>query len=416
MLRVAEHAESTDTGRHRRTNEDAYVARAPLFVVADGMGGAQAGEVASRTAIEVLSRGVPSGAGSLEERLRSAVQTANERIHQLSVADEGYAGMGTTLTAAHVGEREVTVVHVGDSRCYRLRDGELERLTVDHTLVEELVRQGRLAPEEVGDHPQRSIVTRVLGPEALVRIDTHTFPARGGDVFLLCSDGLTTMIGEAQVTATLAAAPDLRRGARQLVAQANDAGGRDNITVLLFRLEDVEVAGEQQQTSAGTIVLRADEVREAVAASTAGQAIVDPPTGRAAVAPDHAGAAHEHATPAVVRPPSLPAPVAGRRRRRRVPAGLVAGVVLAVMLLAGGYLATQAVYFVGTDRDGFVTVYRGVPYDVLGLELYQEVYVSGVSAVQLAERRRSAVGEHKLRSRQDADDLVRQIELGRVDG
>ena len=148
MLRVAEHAERTDTGRHRRTNEDAYVARAPLFAVADGMGGAQAGEVASRTAVEVLSDGLPGGEGSVEDRLRGIVQGANERIHALSVADEERAGMGTTLTLAHVGERDVTVAHVGDSRCYRLRDGELERLTVDHTLVEELVRQGRLDPEE----------------------------------------------------------------------------------------------------------------------------------------------------------------------------------------------------------------------------------------------------------------------------
>ena len=160
MLRVAEHAERTDTGRHRRTNEDSYVARAPLFVVADGMGGAQAGEVASRTAIEVLGAGLPAGEGSVEQRLRDVVQSANERIHALSVADEGYAGMGTTLTAAHVGEHDVTIVHVGDSRCYRMREGALERLTVDHTLVEELVRQGRLAPEEVGDHPQRSAPAR----------------------------------------------------------------------------------------------------------------------------------------------------------------------------------------------------------------------------------------------------------------
>ena len=129
--------------------------------------------------------------------------------------------MGTTLTAAHVGEHDVTIVHVGDSRCYRLRDGELERLTVDHTLVEELVRQGRLAPEEAGDHPQRSIVTRVLGPEALVRVDTHTFPARDGDVFLLCSDGLTTMLGEqtgrgaARRGTRPARAPRAARGARQ---------------------------------------------------------------------------------------------------------------------------------------------------------------------------------------------------------
>ena len=145
MLRVAEHAERTDTGRQRRANEDAYHARAPLFAVADGMGGAQAGEVASGTAVDALAAGVPDGAGTVEERLGRVVQQANERIHALSVADEDRAGMGTTLTAAYV----------GDSRCYRLRDGALERLTTDHSLVEELVRQGRLSPEEAEEHPQR---------------------------------------------------------------------------------------------------------------------------------------------------------------------------------------------------------------------------------------------------------------------
>jgi protein phosphatase len=412
MLRVAEHAESTDTGRHRRTNEDAYVARAPLFVVADGMGGAQAGEVASRTAVEVLGRGLPAGAGSVEERLCDAVQAANERIHQLSVADEGYAGMGTTLTAAHVGDHEVTVVHVGDSRCYRLRGGRLEQLTVDHTLVEELVRQGRLAPEEVGDHPQRSIVTRVLGPEALVRVDTHTFPARSGDLFLLCSDGLTTMVGETEVAAELAGGGDLRTSARRLVQLANDAGGRDNITVVLFRLEELDVAGADEATRAGANALRADEVRRAVADAEATREVARPEPSRPGAAGAPLGDAGRSA--AVPRPaPAAPPPA---RRRRRVPGGLIAALVIGAIVIAGGYLATQAVYFVGTDDDGFVTVYRGVPYDVLGLDLYQEVYVSGVSAAQLAERQRTAVAGHKLRSREDADDLVRQFELGRAGG
>ncbi len=408
MLRVAEHAERTDTGRHRRTNEDSYVARSPLFVVADGMGGAQAGEVASRTAIEVLGHGLPAGEGSVEQRLRDVVQSANERIHALSVADEGYAGMGTTLTAAHVGEHDVTIVHVGDSRCYRLREGSLERLTVDHTLVEELVRQGRLAPEEVGDHPQRSIVTRVLGPEALVRVDTHTYPSRAGDLFLLCSDGLTTMIGEDELLAAMITAQDLRSAARQLVELANAAGGRDNITVLLFRLDDVTAGGDDQATRAGSQALRADAVRRAVAEADTTRELAAP-------APDAAPA--QPAAPAVLdAPAALSEPAPRPARRRRIPGGLVAVVVVAAILVAGAYLATQAVYFVGSDRDGFVTVYRGVPYGVLGVDLYQEVYVSGVSAAQLPVRQRTAVSEHELRSREDADDLVRQIELGRAGG
>ena len=175
MLRVAEHVERTDTGRARRANEDSYFARSPLFAVADGMGGAQAGEVASQIAVEVLQQGLPDGRRPVEERLREARrggQRADQRRSR--AADEELAGMGTTLTAAYVGEDEITIAHVGDSRLYRLRDGMLERLTDDHTLVEELVRQGKLTPRRPSAHPQRSIITRALGPEAAVEADTHT--------------------------------------------------------------------------------------------------------------------------------------------------------------------------------------------------------------------------------------------------
>ncbi|HEU4978562.1 MAG TPA: protein phosphatase 2C domain-containing protein, partial [Solirubrobacteraceae bacterium] len=216
MLRVVEHFERTDAGRRRRGNEDAFYARAPLFAVADGMGGAQAGEVASSVAIEVLEQGLPDGDGSVEERLTRRVREANERINNLAREDEQRAGMGTTLTVAHVGEGEVTVAHVGDSRMYRLRDGDFERLTEDHSLVEELRRQGRLTPAEAEEHPQRSIITRALGPEAHVEPDVQTLPARAGDVYLICSDGLTpTMIGEDEVGALLARAPSLADAGRR---------------------------------------------------------------------------------------------------------------------------------------------------------------------------------------------------------
>jgi serine/threonine protein phosphatase PrpC len=185
MLRVSDHFERTDTGRARRENEDSFYARSPMFAVADGMGGAQAGEVASRVAVEVLQQGLPERGGSVEERLRELVEEANTRINALSRADDQRAGMGTTMTLAYVGEHEVSVAHVGDSRLYRLRDGVFERLTDDHTLVEELVRQGKLTPQEADHHPQRSIITRALGPEAAVEADSHTWPARDGDVYLI---------------------------------------------------------------------------------------------------------------------------------------------------------------------------------------------------------------------------------------
>src|SRR5512133_3366393 len=163
------------------------------------MGGAQAGEAASHLGVEVLEQGLPDGGGSVEERLRERVQEANARINELSRSDDLHAGMGTTLTVAYVGEDDLTVAHVGDSRLYRLRDGTLERLTEDHSLVEELVRRGKLTPQEADEHPQRSIVTRALGPEEAVEADSFTWPARDGDVYLVCSDGLTSMVDEAAV-------------------------------------------------------------------------------------------------------------------------------------------------------------------------------------------------------------------------
>jgi PPM family protein phosphatase len=267
MLRVAEHFERTDTGRQRRGNEDAFYARAPLFAVADGMGGAQAGEVASHLAVEVLEQGLPDGGGSVEERLRARVREANARIMASAQADDARAGMGTTLTVAYVGEDDLTVAHVGDSRLYRLRDGAFERLTDDHSLVEELVRQGKLTPEEADEHPQRSIITRALGAEEGVEADSHTWAGRDGDVYLICSDGLTSMIPEAHVAQVLAEAPSLAGAGRMLIDAANDAGGRDNITVVLFRLEDVAAgASAPQETAEHRAVAREPEPESAAPA------------------------------------------------------------------------------------------------------------------------------------------------------
>src|SRR5512142_2428467 len=195
MLRIAEHFEKSDTGRQRRANEDSFFVRAPLFVVADGMGGAQAGEVASRLAADAFAAGLPDE-GSPEERLEARVHAANARIHEVSQEDRALNGMGTTLTAAYLDGDELALAHVGDSRAYLLRDGALTRLTRDHTLVEELVRRGELTEQEAAEHPQRSIITRALGPEPDVDVDLQTHPVQVGDVVLLCSDGLTGMIGE----------------------------------------------------------------------------------------------------------------------------------------------------------------------------------------------------------------------------
>ena len=241
MLRAVETVCRSDTGLQRRENEDSAYASAPLFVVADGMGGAQAGEVASRIAVETFQQGLGAD-GSPEERLAERVHAANAQIYERSREETGREGMGTTLTAAYLDDSQLAIAHVGDSRAYLFRDGELSRLTQDHSLVNELVQRGKLTEAEAEEHPQRSIITRALGPEPDVEVDTLTYPVRAGDVVLLCSDGLTSMVSEDQVAAILRSATGLEAAATALIAAANQAGGRDNITVVLFRVE--EVGGE----------------------------------------------------------------------------------------------------------------------------------------------------------------------------
>jgi len=399
VLRVADHAARSDTGRQRPANEDNYFVTAPLFVVADGMGGAQAGEVASQTAVEFFTDGLPDGPASAEERLAGLVARANARIHELAQSDEGLAGMGTTLTAAYVSEHDLAVAHVGDSRLYVLRDGELQQLTDDHSLVGELIRRGQIRAEEAEEHPQRSIITRALGIEQEVVVDHLTWPVRDGDVILICSDGLTSMVPDTRVAEVIRDAPSLAQAAQRLIAAANDAGGRDNITVILFRVEEVTpgaggivgAAHAEQQTMTGAAAVPAAEV----APTATGTVARAPRAPRAAPAP----------------PP--------RRRRRGVP-GVVKGFIVVAVLLAivasGAWIASRSVYFVGTDDDGFVTLYQGLPYDLPGLPLYQEQFVSGVPAQTLGAHVRHTVTAHKLRSQKDAVDLVRQLERGDLAG
>ena len=278
MLRVVDRAFRTDTGRQRSANEDSFFVRPPIFVVADGMGGAQAGEVASKAAAEAFDRDLP--AGSPESFLRETIEAANREIHELARDDPSRKGMGTTITAAIVNPEgeEVAIGHVGDSRAYRLRGGRLERLTRDHSLVEEMRRKGQLTDAQAEDHPQRSIITRALGPEPEVDVDVQTVPAKPGDVFLICSDGLTTMLGEEQIAKLLSDATSMEAATRALVDEANRAGGRDNITALAFRLEDAAAPAGVSREDATLIGATAEEaglttteVRRRAAAAAAQQ-------------------------------------------------------------------------------------------------------------------------------------------------
>ena len=463
MLRIAEQFHASDLGRQRQGNEDNYFVRAPLFVVADGMGGAQAGEVASEIAVEAFDGGLPDGAPA--EALAEIIRTANRRIHDRSRSDEQHSGMGTTCTAAYVGESDVTVAHVGDSRAYLWRGGDLTRLTRDHSLVGELVARGKLTEEQAEQHPQRSVITRALGPEADVEVDVEVFGARDGDIYLLCSDGLTSMIHEPGVKPVLQRMTSLEDAGRGLIAAANEAGGRDNITVILFRLEEVgggagaAPAGEEdtarsddeqdggQTTSFDTFegkavsrqgvsrpyahaeahtrvrdeeAMHAGDVAGAVraadeaeaeyrASGTVALSAVKPRAPVEEAAPERTVALPDGRDPR--RPPKS-------RRRRRVPGWLVG--ILAVVVLVGGafYLATQAVYFVGADEahGNEITIYNGLPIDLpLGIDLYRRYQGSGVTLESVPAARRKTFTDHKLRSKDDAENLVIQLARGQIE-
>src|SRR5439155_15086133 len=189
MNAVVQQAAVTDAGRKRRRNEDAYICSPPLFAIADGMGGAQAGELASKEAVEALRVGADNEDSTPQRRVVALIQDANRRVYDRAAEDEAASGMGTTMTVALVVPGEVWIGHVGDSRAYRIRDGSLEQLTEDHSLVAELVRSGKLSPEEAEVHPQRSVITRALGTDPDVDVDTFEVEAEPGDLFLLCSDG-----------------------------------------------------------------------------------------------------------------------------------------------------------------------------------------------------------------------------------
>jgi PPM family protein phosphatase len=231
---IGRHTGLSHPGRRRRQNEDAFVVAPPLFAVADGMGGAKAGEIASRLAAAAVreEEGERADVGEL-------IREANRRVWERARDDASAAGMGTTMTVAFVEDGQVTIGHVGDSRAYRLREGVLEQLTEDHSLVAELVRSGRLSPEEAESHPQRSVITRALGTAADVDVDTFTVDAEPGDVFMLCSDGLTTMVGDERIVGVVEEnRDDLDRAAKQLIADANRSGGEDNVTVVFFEIAE----------------------------------------------------------------------------------------------------------------------------------------------------------------------------------
>ena len=369
-------ASVTDTGRRRRHNEDAYVCEPPLFAVADGMGGAQAGELASGLAAAALRDETSELAGG-EQRVDDLIQEANRRVYQRQSQDASASGMGTTMTVALVEDGRVAIGHVGDSRAYLIRDRKLEQLTEDHSLVAELVRSGKLSPEEAEGHPQRSVITRALGTDPDVDVDTFSVETKPGDLFLLCSDGLTSMVDDETILREVERnRSDLAKAAKALVRAANKGGGEDNITVVFF-----EIAGDDGEH---TVTL--------------------PP-----VEDDDEKTLDEHdGVP--------PVPVAVEHRDEDGHAGrraLFALLVLVLIVAVCGFAVwgLWRSHFVGAESDGHVVVYQGLPWNIVGsVKLYRPVYVSPLLAEQLSQAERRRLFDHTLRSDGSARAQVRRYE------
>ncbi|HEX3686049.1 MAG TPA: Stp1/IreP family PP2C-type Ser/Thr phosphatase [Gaiellaceae bacterium] len=367
-------ASVTDTGRRRRHNEDAYVCEPPLFAVADGMGGAQAGELASGLAAAAL-RDETSELEGGEQRVDDLIQEANRRVYERQSQDASASGMGTTMTVALVEDGRVAIGHVGDSRAYLIRDRKLEQLTEDHSLVAELVRSGKLSPEEAEGHPQRSVITRALGTDPDVDVDTFSVETKPGDLFLLCSDGLTSMVDDETILREVERnRSDLSKAAKALVRAANKGGGEDNITVVFF-----EIAGDDGEHTLTLPPIEDDD-----------ETTLD----------------EHHGVPPVVVEQRDENRHAGRR-------ALFALLVLVLIVAVCGFAVwgLWRSHFVGTESDGHVVVYQGLPWNVVGnVKLYRAVYVSPLLADQLSQAERQKLFDHTLRSDGSARAQVRRYE------
>jgi serine/threonine protein phosphatase PrpC len=370
----------THKGRVRSGNEDSYLVGDTVHAVADGMGGHQAGEIASDAALEplrALDVSALDGPDEVTEALATAVREANTLVVERASNDPQLEGMGTTLTAVAVRDGQLHVAHVGDSRAYLLRDAEdMSQLTTDHTLVERLVREGRLSRDEAATHPQRNVITRAIGHETTVEVEVlPPITLRGGDQVLLCSDGLSGPVDDARIAAILAETADGDEAIAALLAQANAAGGPDNITAVLIRV------GDRWDGSA--------RARTTPASSSTTQQLAAQPTDRAVAPADGAdGDAETVATDQITidsaAPPSEeawaetmgrvgapqgvePTPTPTRRvTPTRVAAVLLALALIAGVLIGGGWLLLSRSYFVG-EHEGMVAIFRGVPQEVAGI-------------------------------------------------
>jgi len=399
-VKLVENAALSHPGRKRRHNEDSYVEEPPLFVVADGMGGAQAGEIASGIVAAAFRRFGSEPIAPGTERLAATIRAANRQIFDRAQVDAQASGMGTTTTAALVEGDHVAIGHVGDSRAYLVRDGKLEQLTQDHSLVGELIRSGQLTPAEAETHPQRSVITRALGTDSVVEVDTFTVESQPGDVLLLCSDGLTSMVDDGTILGLVSESATLDDAARALIKAANQKGGDDNITTVLFRIgaDDATVAtpsvpapeADLEDTLTGLEDIPATEAPPAP--ETAVLRVADMPAW-APPAPEPAPAPKPAPGAAAAEPGVPPRP---RRWLRRL-FWFVLALAIVAAVLGGAVWGISRANFVGADEHGYLTVYQGVPWDLgSGVKLYRAKYVSTVQAEQLSAFERAVLFDHSL--------------------
>ncbi len=353
-------AGDTDVGQVRDSNEDAYLVGDSVFAVADGMGGHLAGEVASSLALEPITNldgHIFRDASGAVAALREAVVAANATVAEMAESDPSYRGMGTTLTAAMVEGRRLHVAHVGDSRAYLLRDGQFSQLTDDHTFVQHLVDEGQITREEAEQHPQRSIITRAIGVSQDIEVDSMSLDLQPGDQLLLCSDGLTGVVPDDLIAEGLLAGSDPESTVRQLIDLANDAGGPDNVTVILLRYEaddlPVERAPERADAPATVSITTRQE---------------------AGNAKDWAGRLGSYGE---LRKSGGPRPAQPEPRRIGPAVAKITGLLLGLAVL-GGLLVVGAQFllsqqhFVGVDGDE-VVIYQGIDAQVGPFELARVV-------------------------------------------
>ena len=380
----------TDMGRMRKNNEDRYLIAGRLAAVADGVGGHNAGEVASAIAMEELAAlehagpwPTPAAAG---EALRTVFLRANRRIRETAAKDSELDGMGTTLVAVLEDGDSIHLASVGDSRAYLLRNGELTQITVDHTLVQGLVDEGRLRPEEALRHPQRSIITRALGLDARLEVDLFTYKLLPGDRLMLCSDGLSDVVDQRGIRNVLLRVPDPQRAAEKLVALANEGGGPDNVTVMVLDAGDrVAQAGERTGDLAGGVT-GVTGVTAAVPAGRNGDTaeLVTGLHPRLARADSRVGSRAQRRA-GRGRTATQPGTRAGRYSRKRRTRRAVVGVLLLAVLaglVVGGRTLLFSRYWVGFDDD-HVAVFSGVPGDVAGLRLWRLHERTAITHVQV---------------------------------